>query len=152
MKTKIIVILVVVFTFIILIGNIIFKNKEKIILTKFGTTQWELYKSHYRNIVSSNYSFKPSKYFYRVGIYELSWNGKCDYYIFNNRKQKLEKYHADDIVTNNIWKYKNDSTFMLNGLDYKTLSFKNDSIVLLWNNPNWLDTLILVRSKKKYNK
>lgn len=149
MKTKRIRLLIAVLASVFAVFSFFYRNKENIILTRFGTTQWDLYQSYYKYGITSKDS---STNFKRVGVYELSWNNECYYYIFNNRKQKLQRYEADDVITSKTWKYENDSTFMLNGYAYKTLSFGHDSIVLLWNNPNWLDTLILVRSQKKYYK
>ena len=117
-------------------------NKERIILTNLSTKQWDLYKSYYKYF--GNNKMGAKEIFRKVGIYELSWNGKCEYFLYNYRKKKLFKYQADDVISDHIWEYKNDSTFILNGDSLKIMYFKKDSIVLLWNNPQWLDTLILV--------
>lgn len=87
--------LIIVFGSIILIVTILLKNRKNIILTKFGTTQWELYQSYYKYGISS----KSRTNFQMVGVYELSWDGKCYYYIYNNRKKKLRRYEADDVIT-----------------------------------------------------
>lgn len=118
-------------------------NVEKIILTHFGTKQWDLFKSDYKYKFSS---FNPKEGFKKIGVYEFSWNGRCNYYLHNKKMNKLFKYQADDIIVSNKWKYVNDSIFEINEAEYKILYFKKDSIVLLWNNPEWLDTLILIPS------
>ncbi len=120
------------------------------ILTKFGTVQWDLYKSYYKDKVSSNNKFNPKINFHKVGIYEFSWSGKCEYYLHNFRKNKLFKYKADDVYYTNRWNFFNDSTLDINGFKYKILYFKKDAIALLWNNPNWVDTLILVPSSNHF--
>jgi hypothetical protein len=113
-------------------------NKEKIFVSRFENCQWDLYKSDYKLGYNDG--------FHKVGVYEFSWDGGCEYYLHDKKKNKLFKYQADDIEIPNRWAYVNDSTFDINGGKYKILYFKKDSIVLLWNNPNWLDTLILVPS------
>lgn len=100
MKPRTVIILVVVFVSIIAIGITLFKNKENIILTGFGTTQWDLYKSYCKEIVSSNYAFKLGKMFHEVGVYELSWDGRCNYYLVNQH-QELERFKVSDVITSN---------------------------------------------------
>ncbi|UTA66511.1 hypothetical protein [Emticicia sp. 21SJ11W-3] len=135
---------------ILAVVSIFYFHKETILITRFGTTHWDLYKSDYKTF---KHQFKkPNEIFQKEGVYELSWDGDCNYYLYNHRKDRLEPFEVDDVITSHTWKYENDSTFMLEGYKYKTLSFTPDSIVLLWTNPNWIDTLILVRSKKMYKK
>jgi hypothetical protein len=122
-------------------------NKEKIVLSRFNSLQWNLYKSNSKNKILSNYNkYNLNSNFHKVGVYEFFWNGECEYYLHDYKKNKLFKYQANDIEVSNKWEYINDSTFDINGYKYKILYFKKDSIALLWNNPNWLDTLILVPS------
>ena len=118
-------------------------NKERYILSHLNNMHWDLYKSQYRYKFST---YNPKESFRKEGVYVFSWDGECNYYLHNIRRNKLFKYQADDVEVSNKWKYINDTTFDLNGDKYKILYFKKDSIVLLWNNPNWLDTLILVPS------
>jgi AAA15 family ATPase/GTPase len=118
-------------------------NKERYILSHLNTMHWDLYKSQYKYKFST---YNPKESFRKEGVYVFSWDGECNYYLHNIRRNKLFKYQADDVEVSNKWKYINDTTFDLNGDKYKILYFKKDSIVLLWNNRNWLDTLILVPS------
>ena len=124
--------------FIVIFCIYYYVNKETILISRFGSYQWNLYKSDYK------LGYKDG--FHKVGVYKFNWNNECDYYLHDIKKNKLFRYQANDVVVSNRWKYVNDSTFDINGYKYKILYFKKDSIVLLWNNPNWLDTLILVPS------